>query len=214
MLPDLFSCAGDFDKWFDSEECLNGNNEIVMRLHAILRPFMLRRMKSVVEKSLLPIVEMKLCVGMTVLQRETYKKILMKDVSIINALCKQAKKSISNLWTELRKVANHPYLVPDIEPGPPYTEDQHLVDNCGKMMVLDQLLAKLKSQGSRVLLFSQFKIVLNLLEDYFSWRGYKYCRFDGNTSHDDRQALIDDFNAENSDKFLFIATTRAGSLGE
>ena len=44
-------------------------------------------------------------------------------------------------------------------------------------------------------------------------RGYKYCRIDGNTSYDDRESQIDDFNAEGSDIFCFILSTRAGGLG-
>lgn len=214
LLPEVFSSADDFDTWFDSDNCLSGNDDIVKRLHTILRPFMLRRIKADVEKSLLPKIEMKLFVGLTTLQRETYKKVLMKDIQTINALGKSSQKTINMILMELRKAANHPYLIDGIEPGPPYTTDQHLVDSCGKMMVLDKLLAKLKSQGSRVVLFSQFIIVLNLLEDYLIWRGFKYCRLDGNTSFADRQNSIDEFNAEKSEKFIFILSTRAGGLGE
>lgn len=47
----------------------------------------------------------------------------------------------------LRKCCNHPYLFDGAEPGPPYTTDQHLVDNSGKMVLLDKLLVKLKAQG-------------------------------------------------------------------
>lgn len=74
-------------------------------------------------------------------------------------------------------------------------------------MVLDSLLAKLQLQGSRVLLFSQFTMMLDVLDDYLNWRGYKYCRLDGSTAFEDRQALIDDFNAENSDKFISLLST-------
>lgn len=55
-----------------------------------------------------------------------------------------------NILMHLRKAANHPYLFDGAEPGPPYTTDQHLVDNSGKMIVLDKLLAKLKEQGDVV----------------------------------------------------------------
>lgn len=214
LLPDVFASSDDFDTWFDSDNCLSGNDDIVKRLHAILRPFMLRRIKADVEKSLLPKIELKLFVGLTTLQRETYKKVLMKDIQIINAMGEASQKTISSILMELRKAANHPYLIDGIEPGPPYTTDQHLIDSCGKMMVLDKLLAKLQSQGSRVVLFTQFVIVLNLLEDYLIWRGYNYCRLDGSTAFEDRTKRIEDFNAENSDKFIFILSTRAGGLGK
>lgn len=82
------------------------------------------------------------------------------------------------------------------------------------MMVLDKLLEKLKSQGSRVVLFSQFVMMLNVFEDYLMWKGYKYCRLDGQCSYDERANSIDDFNAKDSDKFVFILSTRAGGLGK
>lgn len=214
LLPDVFGSANDFDTWFDSDNCLSGNDDIVKRLHTILGPFMLRRIKADVEKSLLPKIELKLFVGLTTLQRETYKKVLMKDIQTINALGQASQKAINSILMELRKAANHPYLIDGVEPGPPYTTDQHLIDSCGKMMVLDKLLAKLKSQGSRVVLFSQFVMVLNLLEDYLIWRGYNYCRLDGGTPSEDRCKSIAEFNAENSDKFIFILSTRAGGLGK
>ena len=97
--------------------------------------------------------------------------------------------------------------------GPPYTTDYHLVENCGKMVVLDKLLPKLQEQGSRVLIFSQMTRILDILEDYAMWRGYQYCRLDGQTPHEDRMASINEFNAPGSDKFLFFLSTRAGGLG-
>ena len=55
--------------------------------------------------------------------------------------------------------------------------------------------------------------LLDILEDYCLFRGYKYCRIDGDTSGEDREAQIDDFNSEGSDKFIFLLSTRAGGLG-
>lgn len=214
ILPNVFANSDDFDKWFDSDNCLRGNDDIVKRLHTILRPFMLRRIKSEVEKSLLPKEELKLFVGLTTIQRETYKKVLMKDVQSINSVNgKPSQKAINNIMMGLRKAANHPYLIENVEPGPPYTTDQHIVDSCGKMMVLDKLLAKLKSQGSRVVLFTQFVSMLNIFEDYFIWRDHKYCRLDGQNTYDERARSINEFNAANSEKFIFIISTRAGGLG-
>jgi hypothetical protein len=56
---------------------------------------------------------------------------------------------------QLRKCCNHPYLFQGAEPGPPYTTGDHLIENAGKMVLLDKLLPKLKSRDSRVLIFSQ-----------------------------------------------------------
>ncbi len=81
------------------------------------------------------------------------------------------------------------------------------------MVVLDKLLRELQRQGSRVLVFSQMTRVLDILEDYCMWRGYQYCRLDGQTPHEERQAQIDNYNSPDSDKFLFMLSTRAGGLG-
>jgi len=74
--------------------------------------------------------------------------------------------------TQLRKVTCHPYLFDGAEPGPPYTTDEHLVQNSGKMIILDKLLASMREKGSRVLIFSQMSRVLDILEDYCLFRQY------------------------------------------
>lgn len=71
--------------------------------------------------------------------------------------------------------------------GPPYTTDEHLVYNCGKIVILDKLLPRLREQGSRVLIFSQMTRMLDILEDYLLWRAFPYCRLDGQTPHEDRE---------------------------
>jgi SWI/SNF-related matrix-associated actin-dependent regulator of chromatin subfamily A member 5 len=130
---------------------------------------------------------------------------------------------------QLRKVTCHPYLFDGAEPGPPYTTDEHLVDNCGKMVVLDKLLKSMQAKGSRVLIFSQMSRMLDILEDYCLFRGYskrkpclchtlidlvtEYCRIDGGTAHEDRIVAIDEYNKPDSEKFIFLLTTRAGGLG-
>lgn len=87
------------------------------------------------------------------------------------------------------------------------------MDNSGKLRVLDKLLPKLQEQGSRVLIFSQMTRVLDILEDYCLWKQYHYCRLDGQTPHEERQVSINDYNMPNSEKFIFMLSTRAGGLG-
>uniref|UniRef100_A0A672M0U0 SWI/SNF-related matrix-associated actin-dependent regulator of chromatin subfamily A member 5-like n=1 Tax=Sinocyclocheilus grahami TaxID=75366 RepID=A0A672M0U0_SINGR len=142
-----------------------------------------------------------------------YTRILMKDIDILNSAGKMDKMRLLNILMQLRKCCNHPYLFDGAEPGPPYTTDTHLVTNSGKMVVLDKLLPKVQEQGSRVLIFSQMTRVLDILEDYCMWRGFEYCRLDGNTPHQAREQAIDAFNAPNSSKFIFMLSTRAGGLG-
>nr|KAF6360699.1 SWI/SNF related, matrix associated, actin dependent regulator of chromatin, subfamily a, member 1 [Myotis myotis] len=212
LLPDAFNSAEDFDSWFDTKNCL-GDQKLVERLHAVLKPFLLRRIKTDVEKSLPPKKEIKIYLGLSKMQREWYTKILMKDIDVLNSAGKMDKMRLLNILMQLRKCCNHPYLFDGAEPGPPYTTDEHIVNNSGKMVVLDKLLAKLKEQGSRVLIFSQMIRLLDILEDYCMWRGYEYCRLDGQTPHEEREEAIEAFNAPNSSKFIFMLSTRAGGLG-
>uniref|UniRef100_A0A915MIE9 Uncharacterized protein n=1 Tax=Meloidogyne javanica TaxID=6303 RepID=A0A915MIE9_MELJA len=213
LLPEKFGNSDDFDAMFAEDNVLAENSDLVKRLHRILQPFLLRRLKSDVEKSLLPKKELKVYVGMSKLQREWYTKILMKDIDILNSSGKVEKARLMNILMHLRKCTNHPYLFDGAEPGPPFTTDKHLVENCGKMVLIDKLLLKLKEQGSRVLIFSSMTRMLDILEDFCWWRGYQYCRLDGQTPHEDRQQSIDAFNATKSEKFIFMLTTRAGGLG-
>ncbi|XP_051970382.1 SWI/SNF-related matrix-associated actin-dependent regulator of chromatin subfamily A member 5-like [Xyrauchen texanus] len=212
LLPDVFNSASDFDSWFDTNNCL-GDQKLVERLHAVLRPFLLRRIKAEVERSLPPKKEVKIYLGLSKMQREWYTRILMKDIDILNSAGKMDKMRLLNILMQLRKCCNHPYLFDGAEPGPPYTTDTHLATNSGKMVALDKLLPKVQEQGSRVLIFSQMTRMLDILEDYCMWKGYEYCRLDGNTPHEAREQAIDGFNAPNSSKFIFMLSTRAGGLG-
>ncbi|CAL8083605.1 unnamed protein product [Orchesella dallaii] len=212
LLPDVFNSSEDFDEWFNMNSCF-GDNSLVERLHSVLRPFLLRRLKSDVEKRLKPKKEVKVYVGLSKMQREWYTKILMKDIDIVNGAGKVEKMRLQNILMQLRKCCNHPYLFDGAEPGPPYTTDTHIVSNSGKMSILDKLLPKLQEQGSRVLVFSQMTRMLDILEDYCLWRAYNYCRLDGQTPHEDRQTQINEYNAPGSAKFLFMLSTRAGGLG-
>ena len=81
------------------------------------------------------------------------------------------------------------------------------------MVLLDKLLKRLQERGSRVLLFTQMTRILDIMEDYLVMRRFKYCRIDGNTSYEVRENYIDAYNAPNSEKFIFLLSTRAGGLG-
>ncbi|XP_077293323.1 nucleosome-remodeling ATPase imitation SWI isoform X2 [Arctopsyche grandis] len=212
LLPDVFNSADDFDEWFNTNQFL-GDNSLVQRLHAVLKPFLLRRLKSEVEKRLKPKKEVKVYVGLSKMQREWYTKVLMKDIDIVNGAGKIEKMRLQNILMQLRKCCNHPYLFDGAEAGPPYTTDEHLLYTCGKMSILEKLLPRLREQGSRVLIFSQMTRMLDILEDYCHWRQYKYCRLDGQTPHEDRNRQIEEYNSEGSEKFIFMLSTRAGGLG-
>ncbi|KAK4782747.1 hypothetical protein SAY86_007121 [Trapa natans] len=210
LLPEIFSSAETFDEWFQiSGE--NDQQEVVQQLHKVLRPFLLRRLKSDVEKGLPPKKETILKVGMSQMQKHYYRALIQKDLEVVNA--GGERKRLLNIAMQLRKCCNHPYLFQGAEPGPPYTTGEHLITNAGKMVLLDKLLPKLKERDSRVLIFSQMTRLLDILEDYLMFRGHQYCRIDGNTGGEDRDASIEAFNKPGSEKFVFLLSTRAGGLG-
>ncbi|KAI0076817.1 SNF2 family DNA-dependent ATPase [Panus rudis PR-1116 ss-1] len=205
ICPEIFSDYGDLESFLhkDDEHAENDDEKskkVVEALHKILRPFLLRRVKSDVEKSLLPKKEINIYVSLTNMQRKWYRSVLEKDIDAVNGLTgkKEGKTRLMNIVMQLRKVTCHPYLFDGAEPGPPYTTDEHLIDNSGKMVILDKLLKSMKAKGSRVLIFSQMS---------------QYCRIDGSTAHEDRIVAIDEYNKPDSDKFIFLLTTRAGGLG-
>lgn len=95
----------------------------------------------------------------------------------------------------------------------PLDELDMLVNGSGKMYVMNQLLEKLKREGHKVLIFSQFKIMLDILEDFLRLKNHGFERIDGNTAQRERQAAIDRFTRANEDSFVFLLSTRAGGSG-
>jgi len=211
LLPEVFSDADQFEDYFKIEDMKE--ESVVSKLHAILRPFLLRRLKKDVEHDLPDKREIKLYTGLTEMQHYWYKTTLSKDVAALNQLGGPEKTRLLNILMQLRKVCNHPYLFQGAEPGPPYFDGPHLWENSGKMILLDKLLKKLKKNGDRVLIFSQMTRLLDILEDYMRYKGYEYCRIDGQTKGEDRDKFMAEFNAEDSTKFCFLLSTRAGGLG-
>jgi SWI/SNF-related matrix-associated actin-dependent regulator of chromatin subfamily A member 5 len=122
---DVFSDVADFDAWFEKRgtgeagAADGGGSEaaqdaVVKQLHKVLRPFLLRRVKADVEKSLLPKKESNVYVGMTDMQRKWYRSLLEKDIDAVNGVSiggkKEGKTRLLNIVMQLRKCCNHPYL--------------------------------------------------------------------------------------------------------
>jgi SWI/SNF-related matrix-associated actin-dependent regulator of chromatin subfamily A member 5 len=84
-------------------------------------------------------------------------------------------KRLQSLMMQLRKCCDHPYLFPGADPHPD-TIDESIVTASNKMVLLDRLLPKLKSGGHRVLIFSQFTSMLDILGDYCKLRGFEHAR--------------------------------------
>jgi SWI/SNF-related matrix-associated actin-dependent regulator of chromatin subfamily A member 5 len=187
LLPDVFASSEQFDEWFNLDvEDTEMKQRMISQLHKLLRPFMLRRLKIDVEKSLPPKTETILFTGMSTMQKNLYKQILMRDLDTINSNSNSqtSRTAILNIVMQLRKCCNHPYLFPGQEDRTNDPFGDHLFTNCGKMALLDKLLKKLHEKGHRVLIFSQMTRMLDILEDYLLSKAYQYCRIDGNTSYE------------------------------
>jgi len=87
-----------------------------------------------------------------------------------------------------------------------------LIMNSGKLMALDKLLTRLKAEGHRVLLYSQMTKMIDLMEEYLTYRQHSYLRLDGSSRISDRRDLVDDWQTR-PDLFVFLLSTRAGGLG-
>merc|ERR1719186_2440849 len=87
-----------------------------------------------------------------------------------------------------------------------------MVECCGKLQVLDQMLERLGKDGHKTLIFSQMTRMLDLLADYLDMRNKPYCSLDGSMNFMDRQANIDKFNTD-PEHSIFLLSTRAGGLG-
>lgn len=261
LIPEIFQNSAEFDDFFNLEiDNQEEKENLIKQLHKILNPFMLRRLKVDVEKSLPPKNEILLYVHMSEMQRNLYKQVLSRNIETINTAFTQMSKEeenlekkrrkiqekindgqaneeevaaanqltpsasssaassssrnvILNLVMQLRKCCNHPYLFEGIEDRTLSPYGDHLYKNSGKLFLLHKLMIKLKEKGHRILIFTQMTRMLDIIEDYLLSMSYNYCRIDGNTTYNDREDRIYEFNKENSEKFCFILSTRAGGLG-
>uniref|UniRef100_A0A2N9G4R4 Helicase ATP-binding domain-containing protein n=1 Tax=Fagus sylvatica TaxID=28930 RepID=A0A2N9G4R4_FAGSY len=157
------------------------------------------------------------------LQKKVYMSILRKELPKLLALSSGNHQSLQNIVIQLRKASSHPYLFPGVEPEP-FEEGEHLVQASGKLMILDQLLQKLRDSGHRVLLFAQMTHTLDILQDFLELRKYSYERLDGSVRAEERFSAIRSFSGQSvkgclnseSDQngaFVFMISTRAGGVG-
>jgi len=214
LMPNIFNDSEEFDRIFNLDTATEeGQMKIVKQIHQLLKPFVLRRLKNEIKFKIPPKKEIFLYVGLSELQKNMYKQILSKNIDVVNGVNKD-RIQLLNILMQLKKVCNHPYLFPNVEKGPPYIEGEHLVNNSMKLKILDILLKKIHSENNnKVLIFSQMTTLLNILDDYCRYRQFSYLRMDGQTSSEDRDKRIEEFQNPNSDKWIFLISTRAGGLG-
>ncbi|XP_037973931.2 chromodomain-helicase-DNA-binding protein Mi-2 homolog isoform X1 [Plutella xylostella] len=203
---------------FQNEFADVSKEEQVKRLHEMLGPHMLRRLKADVLKNMPTKSEFIVRVELSPMQKKYYKYILTRNYEALNPKGGGQTVSLLNVMMDLKKCCNHPYLFPvaaeEAPLGPHGNYDtQALIKAAGKLVLLSKMLKLLKEQGHRVLIFSQMTKMLDILEDFLEGEGYKYERIDGGITGTTRQEAIDRFNAPGAQQFVFLLSTRAGGLG-
>ncbi|XP_020648884.3 chromodomain-helicase-DNA-binding protein 1 isoform X2 [Pogona vitticeps] len=211
IMPEKFSSWEDFE-----EEHGKGREFGYASLHKELEPFLLRRVKKDVEKSLPAKVEQILRMEMSALQKQYYKWILTRNYKALSKGSKGSTSGFLNIMMELKKCCNHCYLIKPPDDNEFYNKQealQNLIRSSGKLILLDKLLIRLRERGSRVLIFSQMVRMLDILAEYLKYRQFPFQRLDGSIKGELRKQALDHFNAEGSEDFCFLLSTRAGGLG-
>ncbi|CAG9532386.1 unnamed protein product [Cercopithifilaria johnstoni] len=222
---------------------------------AILKPYILRRLKADVLSYLPKKKDLVIKCPMITVQKEIYMD-LVREFRLLES---NGEKYSSSPLMQLRQVANHPLLYRRL-----YDDDKviqiakvlcakeneyrkkksdHVAEDLaflsdfaisqlcskftstqkfilseevalesGKFKELDKLLPSIKEKGDKVLIFSQFTSVMDILEVYLKLRDYQYCRLDGSTPVMERQDVINEYNSS-PDLFVFLLSTKAGGLG-
>jgi len=213
LTPSKFNDLASFNSSFEDI----AKEDQVRKLHELLGPHMLRRLKADVLKDMPTKSEFIVRTNLSAIQKKVYKAILTRNFDALNAKG-GGQVSLLNVMMELKKCANHPYLLPGPAEEAPLApsglfEIQAMTKASGKLDLLQKMLKKLKEEGHRVLIFSQMTKMLDLLEDFLDGSGIKYERIDGGITGTLRQDAIDRFNEPDAQQLCFLLSTRAGGLG-
>lgn len=228
VLPNIFKSVKTFDEWFNTPFANTGGQDkmelneeeqilVIRRLHKVLRPFLLRRLKKDVEKDLPDKTEKVIKCKFSALQTRLYKQMVThQKIAVSDGKGgKTGVRGLSNMIMQLRKLCNHPFVFDEVENqmNPMNTSNDLLWRTAGKFELLDRVLPKYKATGHRVLMFFQMTAIMDIMEDFLRFRGIQYLRLDGTTKSEDRSDLLKTFNAPDSPYFMFLLSTRAGGLG-
>ncbi len=183
------------------------DNSVAEFLHSKIRPFVLRRKKAEVERDLPPKVESVLHVEMTESQQTLYQAILNEvRPRVFDAIKEKgvrgASISILAALLRLRQVCNHPNSIDSLKHLPGYES--------GKFNLLKELVTEAVENGRKILLFSQFREMLNIIRRWLEESSINHLYLDGSTKN--RQELIDQFNSDEKVR-LFLISLKAGGTG-
>ncbi|XVF02947.1 hypothetical protein REPUB_Repub04eG0218400 [Reevesia pubescens] len=216
MMPDLFATEDvDLKKLLNAED-----RELIGRMKSILGPFILRRLKADVMQQLVPKIQRVEYVIMEKRQEDAYREAIdeyrtisrariakLSECDMNNIVGTLPQRQISNYFVQFRKLL----LRYGITGGKGTLSDEYVMLSA-KCQALAKLLPSLKRSGHRVLIFSQWTSMLDILEWTLDVIEVTYRRLDGSTPVTDRQTIVDDFNNDTS-IFACLLSTRAGGQG-
>ncbi|KAJ1727639.1 ATP-dependent DNA helicase Snf21, partial [Coemansia biformis] len=230
VLPNIFSSAQSFDEWFNAPFASTGGQDrmelteeeqllIIRRLHKVLRPFLLRRLKKDVEVDLPDKREHVIWCGMSAVQSRLYTQMLRFGTLFRGVRADggstASKASFNNTLMQLRKICNHPFIFEEVESriNPTSTNNSLLYRTAGKFELVDRVLAKMLATNHKVLIFFQMTQIMTIMQDFLEWRGIASLRLDGSTADDDRREYMRIFNTPGTPFKVFLLSTRAGGQG-
>jgi hypothetical protein len=204
VTPGLLGAQGAFRERFVVPIERDGDAERRALLASLVRPFILRRLKTDVAKELPPRTEVDLRVELSAAERRLYDEVRQATLAdLANASGEPPERRafrVLTALTRLRQLACHPRLVhPKTSAG------------SAKIKALTELLVALRDEGHRALVFSQFTSLLALAKDALDAAGLTSLQLDGSTEGGERRRLVDAFQAGEGDAFLL--SLKAGGTG-
>ena len=190
---------------------------------SILSPHILRRTKDDINLQLPDLDEWIIPLDMTTAQKQMYKGVLLKNFNYLlqneqssSRTTKFVPRCMINVLLALRFVSNHPMLmdkraVEDVPQGEKFRKD--FIMNSNKMKFLERILMRLLPKKHKILIFSQFVLMLDILEEFCNYKKLTFERLDGQVPALERQKAIESFNSQTSKTPIFLLSTRSGGLG-
>ncbi len=208
LMPGFLGSHKNFSQKFLKLIMKESNAEALKNLRQKVSCFMLRRTKTEVLQELPPKVENINYCHLEDSQNILYQEILANVKSKIFKTVQEkgfAKSQIHILagLTKLRQVCNHPALL--------LKDKDYSHYDSAKLEAFNELVDEIISSNKKVLVFSQFTTMLDILKQDLDKKKIKHLYLSGQTKN--RQKIIDEFNAEDSDKNVFLISLKAGGVG-
>jgi len=205
LMPGYLKTHKAFTGQFEIPIVKNNDEKALQELNRHIRPFILRRMKKAVLKELPEKTEIKMINDMTTAQAKLYAAWMQRaraefEQEVQSNGFEKSQIKILSLLTRLRQLCCHPAL---------FIENYH--GGSGKLNMLTELVGDAISGKHRILLFSQFTSMLDLIRQELTAMQVPYHYLDGSTKAEERIRLVHAFNG--GEKDIFLISLKAGGTG-